>query len=140
MQTQQKDLMKFPEQFRITTKQTEEFGSLPGERFGMFFIPRQGRAGQKGTRSMKVIACNGIDPEGNESVDWEHVSVSLVNDRHDCPTWDEMCFIKDLFWEDDACVVQLHPAKAYYVNQHPGCLHLWRWTGGQFPTPPIHLV
>lgn len=29
---------------------------------------------------------------------WEHVSVSL---RNRCPTWDEMCLVKDIFWRDD---------------------------------------
>lgn len=37
---------------------------------------------------------------------WEHVSVSYKNR---VPTWDEMCKIKDMFWNDDECVVQYHP-------------------------------
>ena len=27
---------------------------------------------------------------------WEHVSVSLARR---CPTWEEMCMVKDIFWE-----------------------------------------
>ena len=55
--------------------------------------------------------------------DWEHVSVSLI-DR--CPTWEEMCFVKDLFWNDDELVVQFHPPKSDYINCHPFVLHLWK--------------
>lgn len=75
-----------------------------------------------------IFSCN----EG-----WEHVSVSLPNR---CPTWAEMCLVKELFWEDDEAVMQLHPPKADYVNCHPYCLHLWRPLVGQIPLPPKELV
>lgn len=57
---------------------------------------------------------------------WEHVSISLCTR---CPTWEEMCYFKDLFWDDDDFVVQMHPPKSVYVNNHPYCLHLWRKAG-----------
>lgn len=69
---------------------------------------------------------------------WEHVSASRP-DR--CPTWEEMCEVKALFWEPEDCVVQFHPPESQYVNLHPHCLHLWRPTAGlQIPTPPTFLV
>jgi hypothetical protein len=68
---------------------------------------------------------------------WEHVSVSR-KDR--CPTWEEMCQIKDLFWDDTDCVVQYHPPRSEYVNNHPHCLHLWRQVGCNFPMPPSIMV
>lgn len=68
---------------------------------------------------------------------WEHVSVSLPNR---CPNWEEMCFIKDLFWDDNECVVQYHPPKSEYVNNHNYCLHLWKKVGHEFETPPSELV
>jgi hypothetical protein len=68
---------------------------------------------------------------------WEHVSASLKNR---CPTWEEMCRIKDIFWGDGECVVQYHPPKTEYVNNHPYCLHLWKKTDGDFETPPNVLV
>ena len=40
---------------------------------------------------------------------WEHVSVSYKNR---VPTWDEMCKVKDMFWNDEECVVQYHPPKS----------------------------
>jgi hypothetical protein len=57
-----------------------------------------------------------------------------------CPTWDEMCQIKALFWDDNDCIVQFHPPKAEYVNNHAYCLHLWRQIGGEFPIPDSLLV
>jgi hypothetical protein len=72
-----------------------------------------------------------------DGLGWEHVSVSR-KDR--CPTWDEMCQIKDLFWDDTDCVVQYHPPRSEYVNNHPYCLHLWRQIGAEFPLPDSIMV
>lgn len=68
---------------------------------------------------------------------WEHVSVSLPNR---CPTWAEMCAIKDLFWDESDCVVQYHPPKRDWVNNHPYCLHLWRPVGQEIQRPPSLMV
>lgn len=68
---------------------------------------------------------------------WEHVSVSTASR---CPTWDEMCHIKDIFWNDEEIVYQIHPAKSAYVNYHPYTLHLWRPIGQEFPLPPAIMV
>jgi hypothetical protein len=83
-------------------------------------------------RDLKIIVSDGADKEP-----WEHVSVSLPNR---CPNWPEMCFVKDLFWREDECVIQYHPAASDYVNQHPYCLHLWRPPGIDLPVPPPLLV
>lgn len=69
---------------------------------------------------------------------WEHVSVSILNGS--LPTWNDMCFIKDMFWNDEDCVVQYHPPKSSYVNMMPNCLHLWKSIDTEFPTPPMILV
>lgn len=68
---------------------------------------------------------------------WDHVSVSTPGQP---PTWEEMCFIKDLFFESEECVVQFHPPRSVYKNQHRSCLHMWRWQGGSFPMPDLGLV
>lgn len=68
---------------------------------------------------------------------WEHVSVSY-NNR--CPTWDEMCRVKEAFFLPEEVVIQYHPRKSEYVNHHPYCLHLWRKYGEDFETPPMMLV
>lgn len=73
------------------------------------------------------------DKTGLPGKPWEHISVSCV-DR--CPTWDEMCFVKNMFWDENEVVMQLHPAKSNYVNYMPFCLHLWKPLEVKIPTPP----
>ncbi len=85
---------------------------------GAFAIPYQSYA-------FRVIASDGMG--------WEHVSISMTVKR--CPNWTEMCFIKDLFWDAEDCVVQFHPPKSEYVNLHDFCLHLWRPTSAELPRP-----
>lgn len=82
----------------------------------------------------KPLFCQASDGGG-----WEHVSVSTIER---CPTWDEMCKVKSLFWDDDDLVVQYHPPASEYVNNHPYTLHLWRKSGRNdfCETPPIEFV
>lgn len=68
---------------------------------------------------------------------WEHVSVSTA---YRCPTWAEMCWVKDACFDDEEVVMQLHPAKSEYVNFHPYCLHLWRPIHHDIATPPSAYV
>ena len=68
---------------------------------------------------------------------WDHVSVSLPNR---CPTWDEMCVIKDIFFREDECCVEYHPAKEEYVNIHKYCLHIWKPQNAEIPIPPKSYV
>ena len=68
---------------------------------------------------------------------WDHVSMSF---RNRVPTWEEMCWLKDAFFDDEEVVVQYHPAKSKYVNCHPNCLHLWKQKDSEFNTPPMLLV
>lgn len=83
-------------------------------------------------RSVFVIASDG---EG-----WQHVSVSFGR-VPGTPSWDVMCQVKDLFWNDEDAVIQFHPKKSEYVNNHKGCLHLWRCIDGrETPTPPKIMV
>ena len=73
----------------------------------------------------------------SDGAGWEHVSVS---GRDRCPTWDEMCQVKAMFWDEDDCVIQYHPPKRDYVNIHPYCLHMWRPVGVDFPKPDSLMV
>lgn len=66
---------------------------------------------------------------------WEHASVSVIGEAR-CPKWEEMGFVKDLFWREEEWVIQFHPAKTEYVNRHPFVLHLWRPTLTVLPVPP----
>src|ERR1700733_966886 len=60
-----------------------------------------------------IIVGSGGDPRDTTSEGWEHVSVST---RNRTPNWQEMSFVKDLFWNEEECVVQFHPPKSTYVN------------------------
>lgn len=68
---------------------------------------------------------------------WDHVSISNPTRT---PSWDVMCVIKDIFFEPDEVVMQLHPAKTNYVNIHEHCLHLWKPQHTAIPVPPIEMV
>jgi len=89
---------------------------------GAFVIPFQGR-------DLFVIASD----EGQ----WDHVSISLKNRT---PNWKEMCFIKDLFWDNEETVWQYHPPRSQYVNDCENCLHLWKLQGFDMPLPPSIFV
>ena len=104
--------------FRI---QPPGFESSAGWNCGAFRVSLKGA-------TLRVMAS-----DGNHEIPWEHVSVSL-EDR--CPTWSEMCFVKDLFWSGDETVIQYHPPKSEYVNCHEFCLHLWKKIGCRIETPP----
>jgi hypothetical protein len=93
---------------------------------GMFMI--QGPCGAE----LAIMAS-----EGDDEFPWEHVSVST---QRRPPNWEEMCFVKDLFWNEEEVVMQLHPSKSEYVNYHPHCLHMWRPTKAEIPLPPSILV
>ena len=71
------------------------------------------------------------------STGWEHVSVQA--DRG-TPTWDEMCFVKNLFWDQEECVIEYHPPLSEYVKCNPYCLHLWRPRHATIPTPSVSIV
>ena len=98
------------------------YGTNGDEHNGVFKVFANGR-------SFLVIASNGGG--------WEHVSVSLPRR---CPTWEEMCMVKDIFWGEEECVVQFHPPKSESINVHPYCLHLWKKIGETYETPPKEFV
>ena len=70
---------------------------------------------------------------------WEHVSVAPYK-RNITPSWDDMCMLKDIFFNDEECVVQYHPPKSEYINNMQNCLHLWRPINVEMPMPPSIMV
>jgi hypothetical protein len=78
--------------------------------------------------------------QASDGMGWEHASVSIVTSKKHtpvkrCPTWEEMCFVKNLFWDESDRVIQYHPSKENYVNMHPFVLHLWRPVNIELPLP-----
>jgi len=113
-----------PNQYRFTKNGHPYSSTIQDGNNGAFYV-----------RSIKYnheFKCIASDQDG-----WEHVSVSL---NHRCPTWEEMCFIKNLFWDKEDCVVQYHPAEKDYVNCYPFCLHLWRPIEQEIILPPTYMV
>jgi hypothetical protein len=106
---------------------TGPWASDLGAPYGFFFIPIG-----VGKTPLNVMSA----PFDGEQ-EWEHVSVSLPTR---CPTWEEMAYVKSLFWSPEDTVIQFHPPESQYVNNHPYCLHLWRNTKTEIPTPPTGLV
>jgi hypothetical protein len=68
---------------------------------------------------------------------WDHVSISSVKRT---PSWETMCWIKGLFFDDTETVIQLHPPKSDHINHHEHCLHLWRNQNEDFKLPPTFMV
>ena len=99
--------------------------------------PSYGRNGVFVFKLSKVrLFCVVSDGEG-----WEHVSVHAEKRGMTCaPTWSEMCFVKDMFWEPEEMVIQYHPPKSQYKNLHPDTLHLWKPTDVEIPLPPREFV
>lgn len=125
-----------PEQYRLTAELCRKRGisisiasDSSHEMNGMFIVPCL-------NQFLRCMISDGAGMEPDEQK-WEHVSVSLM---YRCPTWEEMCFAKDLFWDAGEMVMQLHPPKSEYVNNHPFCLHLWKPVGIELPAPDSILV
>lgn len=122
--------MNFPELYRWNNV-PPQYRTVAGDTHGMFLIPGRDAKG----RILKVMASSGSD-----EIPWEHVSVSLADQQTKCPSWDEMCIVKDLFWDAEELVVQYHPPKSQYVNHHSACLHMWRHKTQEIPIPETYLV
>lgn len=100
--------MKYPTNFEVAS---------PVSNSRAFLVPIP----KKKYKTFCVIA-------SEEKNGWNHVSVSLNNRT---PTWEEMCHIKDIFFNEEDFCLQFHPKKSQYVNAHKHCLHIWQ--------PPKHV-
>jgi hypothetical protein len=100
---------------------------------------RMGSGPLDGNNGAFVLLVKGerLNAIASDGAGWEHVSVSHPAR---CPTWEEMCYVKALFWEPEDVVIQYHPAEAEHVNIHPYCLHLWRCLVEPTPMPPTWMI
>jgi len=80
-------------------------------------------------RVLRIIASAGMG--------WDHISISR---RDRVPNWDEMEYVKRLFFKDDEVAMQLHVPPSDHINLHPYCLHIWRPHTGAIPLPPGWMV
>ena len=110
-------------------------------------IKKEGKDGFGGTvfpieyKNGKVKIVKDINKALHFMFSWgcgfEHLSVSTPIQ---CPTWEQMCKMKDIFWRDDEVCMQLHPKKEDYVNCMQYCLHIWRPIDKEIPMPPSIMV
>jgi hypothetical protein len=117
-------MKKAPNQYRVRRGFNASDNSY--ENNGFFVIPHYKVTGYE-------LRCQISDVLG-----WEHVSVTVAPEgKHStrCPTWTEMCFVKNMFWNEDECVIEYHPPKNEYVSCHEFCLHLWKPIGMELPLP-----
>jgi hypothetical protein len=112
-----------------------------GATYGAFQIPL---AGPSGIVVLNCIASDGFD--GTKDWRWEHVSCHAVDFAgtkamaQRIPSWTEMDYLKDLFWNQEETVVQYHVPKSKHINHNEHVLHLWRPKGFEFQLPPKELV
>ena len=119
-------------------KEVGEIINTPG-----MYIKKKGPDGFGGTvfpieyRKGKMKVVNDVDKALHFIFSWgcgfEHLSVSTPIKT---PTWEQMCFMKEIFWKDDEVCMQLHPKKEDYVNNMEYCLHIWKPIEKEIPTPP----
>lgn len=102
--------------------------TMTGDRHGTFIVPRPG----KNSGSFFVVIVS--DAGG-----WDHVSVHIPSEKR-TPTWEEMCFIKDLFFTPEEAAFQFHPRIQDYINFHNYTLHLWRPQALDAPIPDANIV
>lgn len=152
-------MLKIPsivEQFRDKRPGGRLWDSDPGDPCGAFTIKRlfiERVVGRPQTHDLQVLVTDGrLDLEGGVPPEiaalprWEHLSVSGVNYglggtiKLRIPTWEDMCFLKDLFWDAEDAVVQYHPPRSVYVNDCQYVLHLWRPLDEALPLPPTIFV
>ncbi len=121
--------MKVPEKYRFKKGMMGSDSSYGNN--GVFVIPHY-------KISFYEINCIVSDGMG-----WQHVSVTISSTQRKverCPTWEEMCYVKSLFWDNNETVIQYHPPESEYVNNHPYCLHLWKPDNVQLPLPDSLMV
>lgn len=135
--------MKVPEKYRLRNHPKLGSDSSYGNN-GFFVIPHH------------RIANHFYNCQVSDGMGWQHVSITLSKEEifrvsrgiskkklvtvERCPTWEEMSVVKEMFWNDYETVMQLHPPKSEYVNQHPYCLHLWKPDNIEIPLPDSLMV
>ena len=123
------------EKYRVTSGRTASDSSYQNN--GAFMLPVLKAGGEIIlSDDPKICHCT-LGIIVSDGMDWDHVSVSLPSR---CPNWEEMCFVKDLFFEPEEPAMQLHPPKSDYVNYHQHCLHLWRPQAKRIPLPDSIMV
>jgi hypothetical protein len=57
-----------------------------------------------------------------------------------CPKWDEMKYVKELFFEPNETVIQFHPPIADNISINDYVLHLWKNNNQEIQLPPKYMI
>ncbi len=135
-----------PNQFRVKNAKNPEYNTTDANGNNGCFSIKKTVGKPLGLRDKHGILKKGGKQQfrlflifASDKMGWEHVSVYIIGNRKELPTWDEMCHIKDLFWDKTDTVIQYHPSEEDYVN-NANVLHLWSPTKEDIPTPPSVLI
>jgi hypothetical protein len=114
-------MIKVPEEFRFFRPKHPLSTTKEAGNNGTFVIPHY-----KITGYVFVV-------QATEAVGWEHVLVQVIPKQKKMrpsryPTWQEVSWIKSLFWPDTDTVLQYHPNVGGMMNysSQEFALHLWR--------------
>jgi hypothetical protein len=132
--TQERVMFKVDERYRVKVGMMAS--SVQEGNNGCFIVPHP----KIKHASLFCIVHDGVS---HNKTGWEHVSVSIRSAKDDlkrCPTWDEMCLVKDVFWDTTDMCVQYHPAEEDYISNHKYCLHIWRPVDQALPKPSAELI
>lgn len=100
--------------------------------------PVSGAVGNK-QNGFLILKDRGLAVMFSDGMGWQHLSVRRLN-SFKVPTYQQLDRLKREFWTDGCCVMQLHVPVDQHINQHEGCLHLWRPIGGGVPRPAEIMV
>lgn len=118
-------------QNRLVAREIALYGSVGDTHNGIFAFRIE--PDKKPGPVLHCVASNGFG--------WDHVSVTVANlKKPRCPTWEEMTFVRNMFFKTDEVVMELHVAAKDHISLHDHCLHLWRPQGEQIPLPPTWMV
>jgi hypothetical protein len=86
------------------------------------------------SRAVKMYVLAGTCVKDNKL--WYHVSFSRL-DRI-MPTYQDLTWIKQVFFGDEFWAIQVFPKKEHYVSDHNTTLHLWHCLE-EFPLPDFRM-
>lgn len=89
---------------------------------------------------MAALAIMRLDFEiqTNNSINiWVDSDIDRIEVEHNgAITWDELQYIKNAVWGEDAAAIEVYPSKADVVNGG-NYRHLWRWHSKSEPLPSL---
>ena len=97
---------------------------------GFFIIPRNNNT------FYQVVASSGSG--------WDHVSVCLLDRKGNfierTVTWDEMCLVKEMLFNDDEAVIEIHTSDEFEMYEKDYTIDLWKPLNKEMPLPNPDLV